>query len=112
MDQNPTATHPKGNKRSKPRVKHTPIRTCVACHRKDAKREYVRLVRSPEGEVLVDPSGKANGRGAYLCASRTCWGDALERNAISSSLKVKMSEEDRARLWEYARTHFPPEVED
>lgn len=112
MDQRQTATHPKNKMQARQRVKHTPIRTCIACRRKDAKREYVRLVRSPDKQVLVDPTGKANGRGAYLCATRTCWRNALDGDAVSSSLRVELSEENRARLWEYARTHFPPENAD
>ncbi|MFW6074305.1 MAG: RNase P modulator RnpM [Chloroflexota bacterium] len=112
MSKQQAMTRSKRNQKTKQRAKHIPIRTCIACGRKDAKREYVRLVRSPDDmKVRVDPTGKANGRGAYLCASRACWKAALEKNAISASLKVKVDQEDRDRLWEYARTHFPPDSE-
>lgn len=83
----------------------------MACRQKDAKRQYVRLVRTPEGEVQVDPTGKANGRGAYLCARRACWTRALETNAIERALKVSLSTEKKAELTEYARAHFPPDDE-
>lgn len=89
--------------------KHVPVRTCVACRRKDAKRQYVRLVRTPERTVEVDPTGKANGRGAYLCRSRRCWYDALSSGAIERALNVELDQVDKDRLREYARTHFPPD---
>ncbi|MBC8078429.1 MAG: YlxR family protein, partial [Chloroflexales bacterium] len=51
------------------RPRHVPQRTCVACRRTDAKRGLLRLVREADGRVALDPSGKRNGRGAYLCHS-------------------------------------------
>jgi hypothetical protein len=53
-------------------VKHIPQRTCIGCRSVLAKRTLIRLVRTPEG-VMVDPSGKMNGRGAYLHNQRSCW---------------------------------------
>jgi hypothetical protein len=88
----------------------------VACREVDAKREYIRLVRTPgPGDaptVAVDPTGKANGRGAYLHRSRRCWAGALASGAIARALKVELDNEDRERLWTYARTHFPPDEDD
>lgn len=105
-----------GKRRRGKRPRHVPQRTCVACRKVDAKREYIRLVRTlgPDGNqtVEVDPTGKANGRGAYLHRSRRCWSDALESGAIARSLKVELSKDDRERLWTYARTHFPPDDDD
>lgn len=98
-------------RRGGPRPKHVPQRTCIACRRKDAKRDYVRLVRTPEGTVEVDPTGKRNGRGAYLCPTRSCWNTALDVGAIEQALKVELSESNRDQLREYARTHFPPDPE-
>lgn len=105
------ATDARRNKRSGPRRKHVPLRTCIACRQKDAKRAYVRLVRTPEQTVEIDLSGKANGRGAYLHASRSCWRKALDTPALETALRVTVTDEDRDRLWTYARTHFPPEEE-
>lgn len=48
------------------KVKKVPMRTCVVTKEKCEKRDLLRIVRTPEGEVIVDPTGKANGRGAYL----------------------------------------------
>lgn len=92
-----------------PRQKHIPQRTCIACGRKDAKRDYVRLVRTPEQTVEVDPTGKRNGRGAYLCPRRSCWEQAISSNVIERALKIDLDDQSRERLREYSRTHFPPE---
>ncbi|CAN5669491.1 hypothetical protein BH24CHL1_BH24CHL1_13160 [soil metagenome] len=96
-------------KKGGPRSKHVPQRTCVACRQKDAKRGYVRVVRTPEGRVEIDPTGKANGRGAYLCPRRGCWQRALEIGALGRALNVEIDPESKHTLAEYARSHFPPD---
>lgn len=89
-------------KKARPqRVKHVPQRTCVACKKTEAKRGLVRLVRTPEGRVIVDERGKANGRGAYLCRDRACWEIGLNRQALARALKTTISDEDRAALVAY-----------
>lgn len=89
------------------RRKHAPQRTCVACRATRPKRELVRIVRfsSPKTEdtvVVVDETGKRNGRGAYLCRQRDCWETALARRQLERALKHKLTPEDEARLREYA----------
>lgn len=98
-------------KRQGARPKHVPQRTCVACRQKDAKRTYVRLVRTPEQRIEVDPTGKRNGRGAYLCPRRSCWQRAIDGRAIEHALKVQLDDQNRAELREYARSYFPPDDE-
>ena len=83
-------------------IRRQPQRTCIACQRTDSKRQLVRLVRRPDGEILVDPTGKLAGRGAYLCASRACWLRALAQNRVGRALKAALTEEQAARLAEYA----------
>jgi predicted RNA-binding protein YlxR (DUF448 family) len=89
--------------------KHVPQRTCVACRRVKSKRELVRVVRSPDGNTFVDETGKANGRGAYLCRDRMCWEKAIGRprgsssGSLAHSLKVVLSEADRSVLLDYAQ---------
>ncbi len=78
-----------GKKQTGLRVKHVPQRTCVACRRTDAKRGLIRLVRTPEGQVVVDPTGKRHGRGAYLCYSPTCWEHALKRQILQRTLRAE-----------------------
>jgi len=61
-------------------------------------------VRTPEGAVLVDETGKRNGRGAYMCRQRKCWETALARGQLERALKVKFTPETQTRLQEYAAT--------
>jgi uncharacterized protein len=88
-------------KKAKP-VKHIPQRTCIGCRTVLAKRGLVRVVRTPDG-VLVDPSGKVSGRGAYLHSQRTCWERGL-KGALANALKTSLSAEDRQRLEEFMST--------
>jgi hypothetical protein len=85
-----------------PRRKHTPQRTCVACRAVRPKRELVRIVRTPEGSVVVDETGKQNGRGAYLCRTRACWETALSEGLLKRALRANVTEETKAHLREYA----------
>lgn len=84
------------------RVKHIPQRTCVGCRTVLAKRELIRIVRTAEG-VLVDPTGKLAGRGAYLHDRRTCWERGM-RGALSHALKVELTPADREYLELFANT--------
>ena len=73
-------------------------RTCIACRAADEKRWFVRIVRTPDGHVVVDPSGKANGRGAYLCAKPECFDVARQRRRLDVALKVNLRDDDYDRL--------------
>jgi hypothetical protein len=84
------------------KVKHVPLRTCVACRTTGAKRGLVRIVRTPQGSIEVDPTGKAAGRGAYLCRRRQCWQEALKREALARALRVKLWDADRGKLKAFA----------
>lgn len=78
--------------------KHVPQRTCVVCRTKDAKRQLTRLVRTPDDGVHVDPSGKRNGRGAYLCDNPVCWQQALTEDVLARALRTTLTEVDIERL--------------
>lgn len=82
-------------------TKHIPQRTCVGCRTSSAKREFVRVVRTPEGTVEVDPSGKRAGRGAYLCAERSCWDEALKKDRLAQALRTSISSDHRDALRRY-----------
>ena len=69
-------------------VQGTPRRTCVVCRSTTAKRTLHRIVRSPAGTVAYDPTGKAAGRGAYLCGQPACLDMAVRRRSIQRALKV------------------------
>ena len=75
-------------------------RTCCGCGGIFEKRELIRIVRTPEGEVKWDPSGRANGRGAYLCLSVDCFRKARQKKALERSLKTEIPEEIYDRLEE------------
>lgn len=81
--------------------KHVPQRTCVGCGEVQGKREMVRVVRTPEGRVEVDLTGKRNGRGAYIHRARACWAAALE-GRLAHALKVTLLAEDRLSLEVFA----------
>jgi predicted RNA-binding protein YlxR (DUF448 family) len=74
-----------------------PQRSCVICRRQAAKRELIRIVRSAEG-VRVDPSGKLDGRGAYLCERDECWQRAISGSALSKALRTELTDDDLERL--------------
>ena len=75
-----------------------PERTCVACGKKLSKRELIRIVRTPEGAVTVDRTGKMPGRGAYLCWSEGCWTRGTTKGGLERSLKINLSVQDSAQL--------------
>jgi len=79
------------------RVKHVPQRTCVGCRTVLAKRQLLRLVRTAEGTLALDPSGKAAGRGAYLHDRRSCWDTALSGPALERALRINLTEAERTR---------------
>ena len=84
----------KKKKKQPIRRKHVPQRTCFVCREKGDKRQLVRLVRTPEGPVLVDPTGKQNGRGAYLCDDPACWDKVLRDNRLlNQALKTTVTTE-------------------
>lgn len=86
------------------RAKHIPIRTCVACRENKPKRELLRVVKTPDGHVQLDATGKKAGRGAYLCARLGCWENALKRKRLESEFEVTISAEDRAALDAFVAT--------
>jgi predicted RNA-binding protein YlxR (DUF448 family) len=82
------------------RRRHIPQRTCVGCMKVLSKRSLVRIVKSPQG-VIIDPTGKLAGRGAYLHEIRSCWDKGL-RGSLEKALKVELTPEERVRLMSYA----------
>lgn len=103
-----TASTPQGQQQKKAKQpqkpRHVPERTCVACRQQRPKRELLRVVRTPQGRVELDPTGKKSGRGAYLCAKRSCWDLALRKGILERELEVTLDPEDRAALEAYVET--------
>ena len=77
-----------------------PQRMCVSCRRLFEKRDLLRVVRTPEGEVLFDPTGKASGRGAYLCKDPDCLKRAVKTRVFNKVFKTEISDEAYKRLAE------------
>ena len=78
------------------------MRMCVACHEMKPKKELQRVVRSPEGEVSIDPVGKKPGRGAYLCPNPEC----LKKARKSKALERKFEAEVSAEVYEMLEKQF------
>ena len=79
------------------RVKHVPMRTCAVCREKAGKRTLIRVVRTETG-LQVDPTGKLNGRGAYLCERESCWERAMTTEILNKALRTTLTAADRERL--------------
>ena len=73
-------------------------RTCVGCRGRGAKRDLIRVVRTPAGDVEADPSGSSPGRGAYIHRDGTCIDAALGRGGLARGLRVGLAPEGAARL--------------
>ena len=82
-------------------AKHIPQRTCVACRQVRAKRELVRLVHTPDGNIEIDSDGRKAGRGAYLCRRWECWETGLKGNQLERSLRSNLTLDNRQRLINY-----------
>jgi len=79
-------------------VRRAPTRTCVACRTARDKRDLVRIVRTPSGQLNIDETGRLAGRGAYLCRDAACWTTALERGALARALEAPVTAELRAAM--------------
>ncbi len=73
-------------------MKKLPVRQCLGCREHLPKNQLVRIVRSPDGRVFADFSGKANGRGAYLCRNPECLKKAARSRALERALDVRLPE--------------------
>lgn len=75
------------------KVKKIPLRRCTGCGASFPKKELMRVVRTPEGEVVLDFTGKANGRGAYVCKKTECFKKARKQNRFRTNLECDIPEE-------------------
>lgn len=74
------------------KTKKVPLRKCVACQEMMSKKELIRIVRTPDEEVLIDLTGKKSGRGAYLCGKAACFILAKKSKALDRALKQPVSD--------------------
>lgn len=79
------------------RPRRLPQRSCIVCRSKKDKRKLTRIVRR-KGSLLIDPGGKADGRGAYLCGQPACWESAATGPALAIALSFELTDTDRQQL--------------
>ena len=73
------------------KTKSIPMRTCIACREVKPKKEMLRVVRTAEGEILADPSGKLAGRGAYICGSEECMKKLNGKKLLNKAFSTEVS---------------------
>lgn len=71
-------------------VKKIPMRQCVGCGEMKSKKELVRILKTKENEIIIDKTGKKNGRGAYICSSRECLEKSIKNHGLERSFKMKI----------------------
>lgn len=85
-------------KKSPKRLKHIPQRTCIACRQKTEKRRLTRIVRTADEGIVIDTTGKRNGRGAYVCDQLSCWDKIVNTNLLANALKTEVTADEKAEL--------------
>ena len=83
-----------------PRVKKQPIRRCAGCNEHFPKNELIRVLRTPEGEIVLDLSGKKSGRGVYICKNSACLKKARKSRRFEASLECSIPDQVYERLIE------------
>jgi predicted RNA-binding protein YlxR (DUF448 family) len=81
-------------------VRKVSMRQCIGCGEMRAKKDMMRVIKTKEDEILLDMTGKKNGRGAYLCFSKECFEKACKNKGLARSLKVNIPDEIYDRLKE------------
>ena len=71
-------------------MKKIPMRKCVGCQEMKSKKDLVRVLKTPEDELIIDATGRKNGRGAYLCRSMECFELAIKNKGLERSLKTSI----------------------
>ena len=73
--------------------KKATVRQCVGCREMYEKRELLRVIKTPEGDIVLDKTGKKNGRGAYICSNIQCFQKARKNRGLNRSLKMEIPDE-------------------
>ena len=81
------------NKRENAMSKKIPLRQCVGCGEMKSKKEMMRVLKTAENEIILDVTGKKNGRGAYLCVSKDCLSKARKNKGLERSFKMSIPDE-------------------
>lgn len=75
------------------KTKCIPMRTCIACRQMKPKKEMTRVVKTADGEIFADPTGKAAGRGAYVCSAEECLKKLSDKKLLHKAFSVNVSQE-------------------
>lgn len=75
------------------KVRKIPMRSCIGCREQKTKKDLIRIVKNKDNEVFVDRTGKANGRGAYLCDDINCLDKAIKTKALNRSFSMDINED-------------------
>lgn len=75
------------------RTKKIPQRKCIACGERSDKKSLIRIVKNSEGQIFLDPTAKANGRGAYICKEMACLEKAMKSKALNRAFKTEVAAE-------------------
>lgn len=73
--------------------KKIPMRMCIGCGENKPKKELIRIVKSPDGEISLDTTGKKSGRGAYICQNQACFQQAMKAHRLEKNFSCKISAE-------------------
>jgi len=76
-----------------PKVKKIPMRMCLGCSEMKPKKELIRVVKAPDGEISLDLTGKKSGRGAYICKSCECFAKARKARRLEKAFSCQISPE-------------------
>ena len=79
-------------------MKKAPQRTCMGCNSKKDKKDLIRIVRNNQNEIIIDKTGKQEGRGAYICNNAECLEKIKKNKRLEKTLKAKISEEIYTKL--------------
>lgn len=80
------------------KVKKIPQRTCIGCRSVHPKKELIRIVRTPEGEIMMDPTSKKSGRGAYVCPNSECLELSFKGAQLDKALDINITDEVKRNL--------------
>ena len=81
-------------------VKKVPMRQCTGCREMKNKKDMIRVIKTSEGEICIDATGRKNGRGAYICPKKECLQMAIKNHGLERSLKAAIPQEVYQQLEE------------
>lgn len=73
-------------------TKKIPMRQCIGCGEMKSNKELIRILKTAENEIIIDKTGKKNGRGAYICSSRECLDKSIKNHGLERSFKMKIDQ--------------------